>query len=187
MAEKIGLEDKSLDEPPAPEFVKPKTGHSATSILQTVLHIARIIAWVVVIVVGFAVAFSVLGALLGEPDGEGDVADVVGLLLAGLSSALIIYIAGYLLGILKTIKAGTPFEPENAMRLRKIGRIVIMVELTKWAVVFLGLLFHARIDGDGNFDFSISATPFLAAAIAYTLARVFEEGTRLKQEQDYTI
>ncbi|GEM_PF-1239149 len=189
-ADKTGLDDKILDEPPAPEFVKPKGGDSATSILQTVLHIARIISWIVVVVMGFSIAFAVFDGLSGGASGDKNLADVVNDLLQGLASVLIIYIAGYLLGILKTIKAGTPFEQENAMRLRKIGRIIITVEAVKWAVVLFGFLFFVQIETEGGYEvYTIgdSAMALLAAAIAYTLARVFEEGARLKQEQDYTI
>ncbi len=159
---------------------------SATSILQIILHIARIVSWLVLIPTGAVIFFLTIGGVFGGFDDGGDVADVLDLVRVFLSAGLMIHVAGILLAILETIKQGTPFEKENAKRLRGIGIAVVEVELAKLAIGIIGSVFLV-LNHEKSFEILETPMPFIAAAIAYVLAKVFEEGARLKEEQEYTI
>jgi len=181
-SEHLDAKQKASDDgqPPA------SGAQSATSILQIILHIARIVSWLVLIPTGAVIFFLTIGGVFGGFDDGGDVADVLDLVRVFLSAGLMIHVAGILLAILETIKQGTPFEKENAKRLRGIGIAVVEVELAKLAIGIIGSVFLV-LNHEKSFEILETPMPFIAAAIAYVLAKVFEEGARLKEEQDYTI
>jgi len=188
-AEKGALEEALAGGKAAPDSQAGDAGkgaHSATSILQIILHIARIISWIVLIPTGGVIFFSTITGIFSGFDGGQDVPHILDMVRVFLSSGLMIHVAGLLLAILQSIKNGTPFEKENAARLRAIGLAVIEIELAKLAIGIIGSLFLV-LSQETNFELLETPMPFIAAAIAYVLARVFEEGARLKEEQDYTI
>jgi hypothetical protein len=93
--------------------------------------------------------------------------------------------------ILRTVRDGQAFAPENVGRIRRIGWIVILVEPVRTIVVYAahsfamknfsapGLHFGARVD--------FSPWVILYGLIILALAEVFRAGTKLDEDQSLTI
>jgi hypothetical protein len=91
-----------------------------------------------------------------------------------------------LLAIVETVRLGDPFVAENAGRLQTIAWIVLGLELLHLAVgaIAAGVSTMAHpLDIDWNF----SLTRWLAVLLLFVLARVFEHGTRMRDELEGTV
>jgi hypothetical protein len=85
-----------------------------------------------------------------------------------------------LLAMVETVRAGDPFVPENAVRLRTIAWCLLVVQLFELACgLFIGILTHAGAD-IGDWDPSLSG--WIAVLLVFVLARVFEEGARIRAD-----
>jgi hypothetical protein len=95
----------------------------------------------------------------------------------------------HLYRIVGTVGAGDPFIPENAQRLSAMGWIVVavhvlgipLVAIAAWIAKFADE--PANIHIDGGFDMG----GILLALILFILARVFREGTRMREELEGTV
>jgi hypothetical protein len=91
-----------------------------------------------------------------------------------------------LLAIVETVRLGDPFVAENAERLQTIAWMVLGLELSHYVVgaVAAGVSTEIRpLDLDWNF----SLTRWLAVLLLFVLARVFEQGTRMRDYLERTI
>ncbi|HEX8380203.1 MAG TPA: DUF2975 domain-containing protein [Allosphingosinicella sp.] len=87
-----------------------------------------------------------------------------------------------LLAMVGTVSAGAPFVPENAARLRVIAWCLLLVQLFELSCgLFIQLLSRAGADV-GEWDPSLSG--WIAVLLLFVLARVFEEGARLRSDLD---
>lgn len=85
-----------------------------------------------------------------------------------------------LLAMIGTVRAGDPFVPENAARVKTVAWCLLVVQLFELACgVFIGILSRAGAD-IGDWDPSLSG--WLAVLLLFVLARVFEEGTRIRAD-----
>ncbi|MCB2112301.1 MAG: DUF2975 domain-containing protein [Parvularculaceae bacterium] len=165
---------------------------SISSILAVGLHIVRIIAWI-----GFAALSAALVALPLIPpfaewvahldgasiDGEIDIGadDFVEVLRHFISFGVALYVVERLLELLKTLRFGTPFVKENAIRFRKVGIALLFGEVSKIVIGILAMLTGA--DVNAGLDFMV----FVSIAAVFVLSEVFHEGARMKAEQDLTV
>ena len=165
---------------------------SLASILAVGLHVIRIIVWI-----GFAAMSAAIVAIpllppfaewIAQMDGvsiDGDIdvdaADFVKVLRHFISFGVTLYVIERLLELLKTLRFGSPFVKENAVRFRKVGIALLFGELSK---IFIGVL--AKITG-ADIDAGLDLTIFVAIAAVFVLAEVFREGARMKDEQDLTV
>lgn len=165
---------------------------SLASILAVGLHIVRIIVWI-----AFAGLSAALVAIpLIQPvaewishidgasiDGDVDVdaADFVKVLRHFISFGVALYVVERLLELLKTLRFGSPFVKENAVRFRNVGVALLFGELSKIVIGILAMVFDAEVDA--GLDLMI----FVAIAAVFVLAEVFREGARMKEEQDLTV
>ena len=91
-----------------------------------------------------------------------------------------------LLAIVDTVGAGNAFVPENAERLQTIAWTGLLLEL-------LHLVVGAIAKGVSSpshpldINWSFSFTPWLAVLLLFVLARVFEEGARMREELEGTV
>jgi hypothetical protein len=85
-----------------------------------------------------------------------------------------------LLAMVETVRAGEPFVPENAARLRTIAWCLLVVQLFELACgLFIGILERAGAEiGDWN----PSLSGWIAVLLLFVLARVFEEGARIRAD-----
>ncbi len=87
-----------------------------------------------------------------------------------------------LLTMVGTVRAGAPFVPENAARLRVIAWCLLVVQLFELSCgLFIRILSRAGADVG---DWDPSLTGWIAVLLLFVLARVFEEGARIRADLD---
>jgi hypothetical protein len=127
---------------------------------------------------------------LGAPPTDGTSALYLGMrliMVIGIGAVPLAHIVlTRLLGIVETVRLGDPFVAENAARLQRIAWMVLGLELLHLAVgaIAAGVSTKAHpLDIDWNF----SLTRWLAVLLFFVLARVFEHGTRMREELEGTV
>ena len=111
---------------------------------------------------------------------------VVLLLLAVLATLLGFYFFRNLYRIIDTVAEGDPFVPINARRLSAMGWITVagyvlaipLNALSQW-LESMSSHFHE--------EFGLSMAGILLAIVLFILARVFREGTRMREELEGTV
>lgn len=91
-----------------------------------------------------------------------------------------------LLAIVETVNVGDPFVVENAARLQTIAWAVVGLELMHVVVGIVAARASAgtqKLDIDWNF----SVTRSLAILLLFVLARVFDQGARMRDELAATV
>lgn len=116
------------------------------------------------------------------------VAGAIGLIAFAALSA---WILGNLKGVFGTLRAGRPFVPANATRIRRVGWGLISLEAVQAVMTYAsshsvmtqftaeGMRFHPRVDVD--------PMVVIGALIVFVIAEVFREGSRLDEEQSLTV
>ncbi len=97
----------------------------------------------------------------------------------------------HLYRIVGTVGDGDPFIPDNAQRLSAMGWIVVavhvllipLIAIAAWIAKLADETDKLHFDGDVNFDLN----GILLALILFILARVFREGTRMREELEGTV
>jgi hypothetical protein len=186
---------------------------SIASRVKVGLDIARIVLWAVAAAVAaIAVVYAVLWALVaaGMLDHAGlaafegnirfqdqDVGDhgwpvVVPALLAGaiiVGGGLII--VSRLRSLFAGFSSGEPFRREYADHLRVIWITMLVMELSRYALLLtMGVLiaaFGEPIDRDATLNLQINVSAWLSIFVLIVLAEVFREGARMREEQELTI
>ena len=91
-----------------------------------------------------------------------------------------------LLAMVETVRAGDPFVPKNASRLQAIAWVLLALQLLSLAV---GVIVDAistpahPVDIDAGF----SVPGWLAVLLTFVLARVFAEGTVMREDLEGTV
>ena len=91
-----------------------------------------------------------------------------------------------LLAIVETVRTGTPFVAANAARLQVIARALLAVQLLSIAIGAIGNVLSTPgrpIDLDAGF----SINGWLAVLLTFVLARVFAEGTLMREDVEGTV
>jgi hypothetical protein len=126
-----------------------------------------------------------LGA--GPADGRSLVWGMRLIMVLGISAVPLTHVVlTRLLAIVETVRAGDPFVAENAVRLRRIAWTVLGLELLHLAVgaVIAGTSSQGHTH---DIDWNFSVTRWLAVLLAFVLARVFEQGTRMREDLAGTV
>jgi len=89
-----------------------------------------------------------------------------------------------LLEMVGTVRAGDPFVPENAVRMKTIAWCTLGLQLFD---LLCGAMVAAMNAAGSRMDWSFSATGWLAVVLLFVLARVFEEGTRIRADLEAMI
>ncbi len=84
-----------------------------------------------------------------------------------------------LLAVVETVRAGDPFVPENAARLNTIAWCVLATQLLH---LTFGMMAATMNAAGSNIEWKLSLTGWLAVVLLFVLARVFEEGTRMRED-----
>jgi hypothetical protein len=91
-----------------------------------------------------------------------------------------------LLTIVETVRHGDPFITENAKRLQTIAWAVVALELLHLVVgIIAAVVSTGGAPLDINWTFSL--TRWIAVLLLFVLARVFEQGARMREELEGTI
>ena len=95
----------------------------------------------------------------------------------------------YLLGILRSVKKGSPFVKENASRLSIMGFILIGGSIIVGFIYSLMVytIFEALKITNLSVNFQINSTMFASGLLLLILAGVFRYGSYLQEEYDATL
>ena len=117
--------------------------------------------------------------------------DVIGAILAVFVlvvalAALSFLFLRHLRRIVDTVRQGEPFIPENAVRLRTMGWLSLVLQVV---ALFAGALTvwleEVTKDLEANFDVSIGG--LLLPLVLFILARVFRRGAEMREELEGTV
>jgi len=91
-----------------------------------------------------------------------------------------------LLAIVETVRAGDPFVAANASRLQAIARALLALQLLS---IVIGAIAKAISTPAHplHFDAGFSINGWLAVLLTFLLARVFAEGTRMRDDLEGTV
>jgi hypothetical protein len=103
----------------------------------------------------------------------------VWVLLAAPMIAAVHILLSRLLAMIDTVRAGDPFVPENAVRMKTIAWCLFATQLLGLAFGAMAALMNAA---GSDIDFEYSLSGWLAVLLLFVLARVFEEGTRIRAD-----
>jgi hypothetical protein len=131
----------------------------------------------------------VMSALVGRP------VPAHSMLILGMRLIMVIGLCGIpvvhfvltrLLAIVDTVKVGNPFVVANADRLKKIAWAVLGLELMHFAVGAVAASVSTTAT-PLNISWGFSLTRWLAVLMLFVLARVFEQGARMREELEATV
>jgi hypothetical protein len=110
-----------------------------------------------------------------------------GIMVIGvLATPVLHFVYTRLLAIVETVNAGDPFVGINAARLQTIAWSIVVLELMHVGVVVLAngvWVGTQKVDIGGKF----SVTPWLTILLLFVLARVFDQGARMRDELAGTV
>jgi hypothetical protein len=105
--------------------------------------------------------------------------------------ALVMWVLGQLRAVFRTLHDGQPFVAANATRIRRIAYAVIIGELARAVLAYLGMryaMMHFSFQGvrfEARPDLNVVV--IMCGLIILVIAEVFREGTRLDEEQSLTV
>ena len=147
--------------------------------------------------------FLILALLIASLVAEGPVMSALGVrgpgdhsaLFLGMRAIMVIGICAVplahiilsrLLSMVDTVRNGDPFVAENADRLQTIAWSVLGLELMHLVVgIVAARVSTASQPLDINWSFSV--TRWLVVLLLFVLARVFDQGTRMREELEATV
>jgi hypothetical protein len=107
------------------------------------------------------------------------------LVLALAMVAAVDVLLSRLLAVVETVRSGDPFVPENAVRLTTIAWCVLALQLLH---LIFGVMAAAMNAAGSNIDWKFSGlTGWVAVVLLFVLARVFEEGTHMREDLETMI
>lgn len=89
-----------------------------------------------------------------------------------------------LLAMTETVRLGNPFVPENAVRLKTIAWCLLATQLLHLA---FGVMVRIAASANAHMEWKFSANGWIAVLLLFVLARVFEEGTRMRDDLEKMI
>ena len=173
--------------------------HSISSVLKLVVDAIWVIACAALGFVWLVAIVSFVAALSGgEFESSNDSfflsiaydssSDLLAWTLLGSIACLgTMIVCSVLRGVFETLVAGDPFVPENAVRLRRIGLVLAILELSRTFVRPL-IMFFTEDKQDGiALSFNVNLVVWGAVLVLIVLSQIFDEGARLREEQKMTI
>jgi Na+-transporting methylmalonyl-CoA/oxaloacetate decarboxylase gamma subunit len=122
-----------------------------------------------------------------SPDAERLVMGLRAVAVLGLAAIPLNYaVLKRLLAMVETVRAGDPFVAANANRLQAIAWALLVLQLLSIAIGAIGEAVSSPahpVDLDAGF----SINGWLAVLLTFLLARVFAEGTRMREDLEGTV
>jgi hypothetical protein len=157
----------------------------------------------VLIKVNLLAGFLILALLIASLVAEGPVMRALGVrgkgdnsaLILGMRAIMVIGISAVpvtyvvltrLLSIVDTVRTGDPFVAENANRLQTIAWSVLVLEVMHAGVGIVAARVSTAIQ-PLDIHWSFSVTRWLVVLLLFVLARVFDQGTRMREELEATV
>ena len=174
---------------------------SRTAPATAALPIARVVLWVL-IVGNWLVVPLILALLFVLPNREWIMSAfdlspsldaerlVLGLRSIAALGLVVVplnhFVLRRLLAIVETVRAGDPFVAANAYRLRAIAWTLLVLQILSVVVGAVGKSISTPEHPD-DLDAGFSINGWLAVLLTFLLARVFAEGTLMRQDLDGTV
>ena len=167
---------------------------AALPIAHVVLRILIVLNWlsgaaIATLLVAMPTRRWIMSALDLSPSPEADLV-IMGLraiALIGLAAIPLNYVVlKRLLAIVETVRAGDPFVAANASRLRAIAWALLALQLLSLVVgaIAKGISTPAH---PLHFQAGFSINGWLAVLLTFLLARVFAEGTLMREDLEGTV
>lgn len=167
---------------------------SIASVLHKILFVGRILMMIMIAALGVAIIALTFGLIFGDQvneipgvhietdfDGDSHLGDLLEVVGVAVGFVIAYQVISRLIEILRSITREQPFERENADRLSRIAKALVVGQIIGIFLAITGVIVDADI------DFKIDLSLLLGAAIAAVLAEVFREGARLREEQEFTV
>jgi hypothetical protein len=106
----------------------------------------------------------------------------LGLGAVGLNYAILHRLAA----MVETVRTGDPFVASNAHRLRTIAWVLLTLQLLGLVIAAIGTAVSTP-ENPLRLDAGFSITGWLAVLLTFLLARVFEEGTLMREDLEGTV
>jgi hypothetical protein len=172
----------------------PPTASPALPLARLILRIAVILNWlwgvaIIVLLVAMPNRAWILSAFDLAP---GPFADRMVLALRAIATlGLVVIPLNYvvlkrLLEIVDTVRQGDPFVAANAVRLQTIARVLLALQVLS---LIIGAIVKAVSTPEYpiNINAGFSINGWLAVLMTFLLARVFAEGTRMREDLEGTL
>lgn len=172
----------------------PASSSAALPIAYHALRILIVMNWMMVVVI-----LALLLVLPNErwimqsfdlspsPEAERLVMGMRAIAVLGLAAIPLNYaVLRRLLAIVETVRAGDPFVAANASRLQAVAWVLLTLQL--FGLVIGTIAKAVSIPGHPlNLHAGFSINGWLAVFLTFLLARVFAEGTRMREDLDGTV
>ncbi len=175
---------------------------SVASVLKLLLSIIYYIGWVLLglgclltIFIIFSGVYSFIAPGPELPPALGEFLAlelVVGIPMSTPAVATLTFVVNRLRRIVSTLQTGDPFDPSNINNLRAIGGGLALFNVIDYAsdgvLAFVFTLAGTTVGGDtlatGG---SMNLSGWISVIAFFVLAEAFREGTRLRDDQKFTI
>ena len=175
-------------------MTRPASSSAALPLVHVVLRILIVVNWLMAAVI-LALLFVIPNAewirsafdLSHSPDAERLIMALRAIAVLGLATIPLNYVVlKRLLAIVETVRAGDPFVAANASRLQAIAWALLALQLLSLVV---GAIAKAISTPAHPFHFQagFSISGWLAVLLTFLLARVFAEGTRMREDLEGTV
>jgi hypothetical protein len=173
---------------------KPPRSFAVLQVARAVLRMLVVLNWVSCAAIAVLLLFMpteewIMSALGLRPSPEADrlilglhAIAVIGLLAVPLNDVVL----RRLLAIVDTVRAGDPFVATNAHRLRVIARALLALQLLSLVVGTIARTVSTPAH-PLHLDAGFSVSGWLAVLLTFLLARVFAEGTLLRDDLEGTV
>src|SRR5207237_2187974 len=122
-----------------------------------------------------------------SPEAERLVMGLRAIAVVGLAAIPLNYaVLKRLLAIVETVRAGDPFVAANAYRLQAIAWVLLALQLLSLVIGAIGKAVSSQAH-PVHLDAGFSISGWLAVILAFLLARVFAEGTLMREDLEGTV
>jgi hypothetical protein len=173
---------------------KPVPSSAALPIARIALRILIVVNWlggaaILVLLLATPNKEWIMSAfkLSPSPDAERLVMGLRAVAVLGLAVIALNYLVlKRLLAIVETVRAGDPFVATNAQRLRAIAWTLLTLQLLSLAIAAIGKMVSSPAH-PVNLNAGFSINGWLAVLLTFLLARVFAEGTLMRDDLAGTV
>lgn len=173
----------------------PRTESTALPIAYVVLRILIVVNWlygaaILALLTATVVAEQWTFTALGISDASGIPGMIAGLraiaALGLVAVPLNYFVLKRLLAMVETVRAGDPFVAANAYRLQTIAWALLALQLLSILIGAIGKAISTP-EHPLHLDAGFSPSGWLAVILTFVLARVFAEGTLMREDLEGTI
>ena len=162
---------------------------AALPIANLALRILSVLNWlsgaaILTLLVAMPTERWIMSALGLSPSPEADrvIRGLHAIAVVGLVTVPLYYLVlRRLLAIVETVRAGDPFVAANAGRLQAIAWVLLALQLLGFLIDAIAKAISTP-EHPFDFDAGSSINGWLAVLLTFVLARVFAEGTRLRED-----